>query len=705
MTGVVGLASAFTVAGVAAGGFAAVAVTDISNATAANQKLLAAQVAVNDATTSKGREEALAKQAALITQIGQPTIQLGQAIKALSDDWHSFAEAFQPEVLTLFQTVASGLAQVLPEITPVIAAGAIAVNLVAKEFVAALASPTGQKFFQWIATEAGPIILRFADMFLQFGRGVIGVFEAFTPLTNAFITGLDHAAQSFGKWGTDLAGSSGFQKFIDYMLANGPLLMGTLADLGKFVIQLLIDLAPLAPVMLQFLDAVAKTGTAILQNLEPALAAFGKWLSSNPQLIQQVVAGLFEITIIGSQFASTFGTIITDAGKAFGFLANILADFAEGAGKAFGGILHGAVDAFGWVPDVGDKLRKAQADFRDFAASAVSDLRAVAIAAESLGAVSTAGGAGPHGQLHGQALADALAAPRSGGAASGGDSAFNAIMAMYNQLIASLKLGTGSAPGALSGVPGGLSGFGGSSAAANNAAGIAGLLGLNLMQSLAQGITSGTNPLTVAFSDLNQKLTGPAQSLATVLESSFGSMLSFAQAAAKSLGFSVTAAPTVGTQTLITGDGRGGLTSTVQSQLVGSSFNALVTDQRFVADIAKAKALGLSAGLLGQFVQAGPSSLATLDALVNSGAGAVAELNQNNAAIDALGNQYGVQTASDKYLPDIHADLQQLIALQKQAPAAHGQATAAALDHTAGAAKLAANNTPQLGAYSRGGRR
>jgi hypothetical protein len=211
---------------------------------------------------------------------------------------------------------------------------------------------------------------------------------------------------------------------------------------------------------------------------------------------------------------------------------------------------------------------------------------------------------------------------------------------------------------------------------------------------------------TQSLQNINQKLTGPAQTLGTALEGLLSSALSFGQAAAKSLAFNITGPNTVGTQTLISPDGRGGSMTTVQSQLVGNATNALLTDQSFVSDIKRAKTLGLSSELLGQFVQQGPSSLPVLEALINSGSGAIAQLNATNSAIDALGNQYGVQTASDKYAPEIHADLQQVIGLLKTNPSATGQHVGAVINKTASGGARTATARPSLGiASSTGGRR
>lgn len=248
----------------------------------------------------------------------------------------------------------------------------------------------------------------------------------------------------------------------------------------------------------------------------------------------------------------------------------------------------------------------------------------------------------------------------------------------------------------------------GSSTAANNAAGLAALLGLNLMQSLAQGIATGTNPLTQAFQNINLQLTGPAQTLGTQLQSIFTNALQLGQQAAQSLAFSVTANPTVGTYTSVYMDAQGRSTTTQQSQLVGSAFNALLTDQKFVADIAKARALGLAPSLLQQFVSAGPSSFSVLDALVNGGSAQISQLNATNAQITALGNTYGLSIAGDSVAQQELSVLTQIRDLLNKAPAAHaaavapatGRAVAIAIKKPVAAGARTAVLRPSLGAAS-----
>jgi hypothetical protein len=240
-------------------------------------------------------------------------------------------------------------------------------------------------------------------------------------------------------------------------------------------------------------------------------------------------------------------------------------------------------------------------------------------------------------------------------------------------------------------------------AAQNNAAATAYLLGISIPTSLAQGIAAGTNPLTATFQNLNQKLTGTAQTLGNSLESAFNTALQYGQQVSKSLTPNlISGLPQMGTMTNVTMGPDGKLTSTVQSPILGGLRATLGNDQQFVTDIAKAKKLGLSSTILGQFVQAGPSSLSQLDQLVNGSPDDIASINSTFGQITSLGNQYGLQQAANQYLQGIQSTLTQLLAALVNQPPAVGKAVTAALNGVAKSGQQLAAATPSLGVFSRG---
>lgn len=683
--GLIAVSGAAAVAGAGLLSFGAVALTDITSATTATQELQAAQTAVNNATSNSARADALVKQKALVDSLGPSTIALAGALNTLEGIWKGFAAAFTPAITRDVTQFATLLTDALPKIQPLISAGAGAVSTILSHLDAALGSPDAKAFFTWISGAAAHDILGLTGALGGFAGGILELFKDFAPLETLVVNGLNSMGASFEKWAAGLSATQGFQEFLKYAKENGPLLTKTLADVATALGHILEALTPLLPFLLHITDFAAQ----VLTSFPPAIILFGSLGT-----VALIAAGKLDIFASSATAAGDAAGAAAGAGK-IGLLSSALVaipGLAVVAGLAISKLSGG--DNFG----IGntDLTGKSPAQVAAFLKSAglpyvgPSGKGPSAEALDQLNYVAASTGTGPRGSALDRA--DALGANQAvtygvtfdPSASPGGAHGGTGNPPAYS-------LPNTSNPGAAA-----------ANAAANNAAGLAALIGLNLMQSLASGITTGINPLTQAFTNINLKLTGPAQTLGTALESVFTSALAFGQAAAKSLAFSVNGANTVGTVTNVHIDPRTGVrTDSVQSQLVGNAFNTLLTDQKFVTDLQKAAAMGLAPSLRAQFINNGPNSLPILDALVNSGSGAVSQLNSENAAITALGNSYGLQVAGDQYGPQEVTILGQIRDLLAVAPAHTGTHTATALNHTANVAKLKANTTPSKGVFAR----
>lgn len=734
--GIVAVGGALAAAGAGLVSFGAVALTDITSATAATQKLQAAQTAVDNATTQQARADALTKQKALVDSLGPSTIALGGAVTALGTAWKGFAAGFTPELTRDITAVSGLLTDALPMIQPLVTAGAGAVSTILSDLDTALKSPEAQQFFAWIAGTAEHDILGLTTAFGGFASGVLLLFEDFAPVETLVVNGLAGMGTAFESWAAHLTQTQGFQQFLAYAIANGPLLTHTLADVGTAFGHILESITPLLPPLLNIIDFTAQLVTSLpplsiligatLVGSFFALNAAVKLLTdaSLPDLVKLLfgVSGA-EDAVAGSSAAAAAGLDGVGAaiGRIGGPLGSLLKLFgvttlADALGISVGAAAIPVAVGAAALAGVGYAISEGgptgvQAAYLDYVHGKINRAQYDAAVAQAGGTPvlgnqfvgdnalaqdpSLAGSdAALAAQGHGLSLPNVVGDQTAANLQSTYDSQVPGGFTSYTQAYAGAGKGTGSASYTLPLTPGA-----GASAAANNAQGLAGLLGLNLMQSLAQGITTGTNPLTQAFQNINLKLTGPAQTLGTQLQTIFTNALQLGQQAAQSLAFSVTAAPTVGSYTSIYRDAQGHTSTTVQSPLVGSALNTLLTDQKFVTDLQKAAQLGLAPTLRAQFVNAGPSSLATLDAIVNSGPSAVAQLDQTNASITALGNSFGLQVAGDQYGPQVVATLEQILATLKGAPAAHGAATAAALDKTAGKAITKAATTGPRGPF------
>lgn len=199
-----------------------------------------------------------------------------------------------------------------------------------------------------------------------------------------------------------LLGSSFFKTFIDQMsnLANqvAPVLGQNLVGLVKVFMQLFQQAGPAAvQIFKQLLPAIVQ----IAGGLVPVVTAVTKivagiigWLTQNHLLIPALVALGAALTIAGGpmsvivgglalvvgglvnlwQTSQTFRQIVTDVfsvvGRTVLTFAEVFLDEMHVIANIFlttvGLIVHGAADAFGWVPGVGGKLRQASAAFDSF---------------------------------------------------------------------------------------------------------------------------------------------------------------------------------------------------------------------------------------------------------------------------------------------------------------------------------------------------
>lgn len=204
-------------------------------------------------------------------------------------------------------------------------------------------APFWQDFFKTFAQFAP----KFIELFFRVGMDVLtiiaGLAQAFAPFAVQLGDFLVKAFDAAANWATNLAGSDGFQKFLDYLRKEGPKLAGVVVALGTALVNLAIGLAPYA------------------DDLLDALLGFANWLASlDPDQIAklagvvlvfvgaiQALAGL--ASVVGSLAGlGQFLGLLTGGGAAAGAAGGVAAG-AEVAG-AGGVVAAGAASGpVGWI--------------------------------------------------------------------------------------------------------------------------------------------------------------------------------------------------------------------------------------------------------------------------------------------------------------------------------------------------------------------
>lgn len=165
-----------------------------------------------------------------------------------------------------------------PQVTRIIEGLSAEMGNLARDAGKGLSSEAWTPFFNYVESDARPILDAFAQAAGNVALGVANMLVAFAPLSRDFTGGLVDATQAFADWSTGLDENQGFQHFVAYVSENGPRAAEFLSQLAQAVGGLMEAAAPTAAVVLQVLTKVLEVFTAIASSdAGPALyaAAFG----------------------------------------------------------------------------------------------------------------------------------------------------------------------------------------------------------------------------------------------------------------------------------------------------------------------------------------------------------------------------------------------------------------------------------------------
>lgn len=219
------------------------------------------------------------------------------------------------------------------------------------------------------------------------GPGLVSLFIRLQPLFLALGDQLVRLSAGFERWAT--SGKS-VNDFVGYSLKNLPAVEKTLAALAVAIVHLVQGLAPLGGVSFSTIGLMARLVAAIpvpiLKDLAPIIAgivlATKAWaigqkalnlvVEANPfvrvaVLILAVGTALVEAYKHSETFRNVVKTVLKDVELAFLYLAKFnIQYFLIPMLNIFSAIVHGAAAAFGWVPGIGGKLKKARSEFDTF---------------------------------------------------------------------------------------------------------------------------------------------------------------------------------------------------------------------------------------------------------------------------------------------------------------------------------------------------
>lgn len=164
------------------------------------------------------------------------------------------------------QTGMESMLTMLPQVQQIVFNVARAMGDLAAQGGEALAGPKWEAFFNYLETDARPILMAFGQTLGNFTLGLSNLFVAFAPASANFSQTFLEMSRSFADWTANLPNTEGFQSFLDYIAEMGPKVWDMLTSIGDAIVALAEAAAPVGAVLVPLLGHLADAFAAIMRS-------------------------------------------------------------------------------------------------------------------------------------------------------------------------------------------------------------------------------------------------------------------------------------------------------------------------------------------------------------------------------------------------------------------------------------------------------
>lgn len=238
----------------------------------AYNKALASSKSATDTATNA---QALYKQK--LDAMPPATRATAEAFLKLKDDTQAWSRSLSGNTMPVFTRGIEFINGLLPKMTPLVKDVSREIDGFAASLGEGAAGKAFGDFGRNVSTNGAGALRTFLNITRDLTAGIIGVMNAFAPMSVGVTGGLEDMMAGFAEWGANLGESGGFQQFISYVKESGPQLGETLSSLGSAFGDIASAAGPLGGVGLtlvnvfaQMIDAIP---TPVLEALVPAIIA------------------------------------------------------------------------------------------------------------------------------------------------------------------------------------------------------------------------------------------------------------------------------------------------------------------------------------------------------------------------------------------------------------------------------------------------
>lgn len=276
--GVMALGSALASAGLGLGALAAVAIPVGKKIGEVSDEIQKQKDILDDwGASDKAKATAQERLNQIMAETPPEILKASEAMTKLKDTYQATAEKFTVPIAKMMTSGLGIAIDLLGRMEPIIKAVIPAVQGLLDKFSQKLNTGGFDDFFNWVRDTAPKAIENLSLVFGNTFTGIMNLFRAFTPLSDDVQGGLLGMTERFAEWSEGLSKSEGFQKFVDYVKVNTPIVLGFIGNMTMTFINLGKELAPLGS---KVLSALNKAFKFLSENMDKVVPIAGALLGA-----------------------------------------------------------------------------------------------------------------------------------------------------------------------------------------------------------------------------------------------------------------------------------------------------------------------------------------------------------------------------------------------------------------------------------------
>ena len=362
--GLIGLASAFAVAGAAVGVFAITAISQLKDF----KKFMEGK--------GPGTKEMMA---------------LRDEVNGLKNDHKKLSDELASNNFETFTNGVKIARKVLSKLHTMIVDSSRVMKDLSKSLNESMDSAPMERFFNYLNQNGASTLERVSKGVGFFGRSLASLMVAFGPLADSMSKGFLDMSKRIDEWSYKLADSKGMQQFTNYVNANMPKIRGAFRDLVVAIVNMFAAFGPMAAkamswfekLMARFREWTSQLGQnkafqSFVNYIEEAAPKVGQLIGNISKTIALLAKGMAPLALsilnVANSFLQWFNALMrTNPG-----VAQTIAKIITLSGVALA-LVPALTLIRSWFSDVGDVITEVSTVFRNLGLSMMGVVTTIAV--------------------------------------------------------------------------------------------------------------------------------------------------------------------------------------------------------------------------------------------------------------------------------------------------------------------------------------